>query len=219
LEIRAFLKEHGNDHYVKSIRVFFGKFLGRPNLINTFKVPQCAFKPKHVPSKNDLRLFFDELVTLKEKVIFLLLASSGLRFHEVMELRRCDVDVETNMIKPRIDGSRTKRSWVGFFNLETRKLLIQYLKDKVSDEPLFSNAKKPGKIKVFKKARKKFPKITPKTLREWFCSEMGSLGVPDRYVDGFCGRTPKSVLARHYTDYAPKKLKEIYDKANLRVIF
>jgi hypothetical protein len=29
------------------------------------------------------------------------------------------------------------------------------------------------------------------------------------YVDVFGGCTPKPVLARHYTDYSPRKLKEI----------
>jgi hypothetical protein len=47
---------------------------------------------------------------------------------------------------------------------------------------------------------------------------MGSLGVSDWYIDAFCGRTPKSVLARHYTDYNPKRLKVIYEKANLKVL-
>jgi intergrase/recombinase len=47
---------------------------------------------------------------------------------------------------------------------------------------------------------------------------MGRLSVPDRFVDAFCGRVPKSILARHYTDFSPEKLKEIYDKANLRVL-
>jgi len=45
-----------------------------------------------------------------------------------------------------------------------------------------------------------------------------SLGVLDRYVDAFCGRVPISVLARHYTDYSPEKLKEIYDKAGLKAL-
>ena len=48
--------------------------------------------------------------------------------------------------------------------------------------------------------------------------EMGQLGVPDRFIDAFCGRTPKSVLARHYSDYSPERLKLIYDKANLNVL-
>jgi intergrase/recombinase len=47
---------------------------------------------------------------------------------------------------------------------------------------------------------------------------MGRLRVPDRYVDAFCGRVPRSVLARHYTDFSPEKLKEIYEKANLKVL-
>ena len=59
--------------------------------------------------------------------------------------------------------------------------------------------------------------LAVKRLREWFCCEMGNLRVSDRYIDAFCGRTPKSVLARHYTDYSPERLKRIYDKANLKV--
>lgn len=46
----------------------------------------------------------------------------------------------------------------------------------------------------------------------------GRLVVPDRHVDAFCGRVPKSVLARHYTDFSPERLKEIYEKANLKVL-
>ena len=48
--------------------------------------------------------------------------------------------------------------------------------------------------------------------------EMGQLGVPDRFIDAFCGRSPKSVLARHYSDYSPERLKLIYDKAKLKVL-
>ena len=47
---------------------------------------------------------------------------------------------------------------------------------------------------------------------------MGNLGVSDRYIDAFCGRMPKSVLARHYTDYNPGRLKRIYERANLKVL-
>jgi intergrase/recombinase len=44
---------------------------------------------------------------------------------------------------------------------------------------------------------------------------MMRLGVSETYVDAFCGRVPKSVLARHYTDFSPKRLEDIYEKANL----
>lgn len=47
---------------------------------------------------------------------------------------------------------------------------------------------------------------------------MAKLGVQDRYVDAFCGRVPRSILARHYADYSPERLREIYEEANLRLL-
>ncbi len=47
---------------------------------------------------------------------------------------------------------------------------------------------------------------------------MGKLGVSDCNIYAFCGRTPKSVLAWHYTDYSPERLKKIYDDADLKVL-
>jgi len=32
------------------------------------------------------------------------------------------------------------------------------------------------------------------------------------------GKAPKSVLARHYTDYNPERLRIIYEEANLKVL-
>jgi intergrase/recombinase len=74
-------------------------------------------------------------------------------------------------------------------------------------------------IKMWKDARAKTGlNITPQRLREWFCSEMASRGVSDSYIDAFCGRVPKSVLARHYSDFSPERLREIYERAKL-IIF
>ena len=47
---------------------------------------------------------------------------------------------------------------------------------------------------------------------------MGEKGMADRYVDAFCGRVPKSILARHYTDYSPVKLGVIYEKARIQIL-
>jgi len=46
---------------------------------------------------------------------------------------------------------------------------------------------------------------------------MVSKGVSDSYVDSFCGRIPRSILAKHYLDYSPERMKKIYDKANLKI--
>jgi len=74
-------------------------------------------------------------------------------------------------------------------------------------------------VELWKVARTKTGiDITPQKLRQWFWSEMLSLGVSETHVDAFCGRVPKSVLARHYTDFSPEKLEEIYEKAGLRML-
>ena len=73
-------------------------------------------------------------------------------------------------------------------------------------------------VELWKSAREKTCiDITPQKLRQWFCSEMLRLGVSETYVDAFCGRVPKSVLARHYTDFSPEKLEEIYERANIKI--
>ena len=43
-------------------------------------------------------------------------------------------------------------------------------------------------------------KVTVQMLRRWFASEMSRLGVDGEYIDAFCGRTPTSVLEKHYLD-------------------
>ena len=74
-------------------------------------------------------------------------------------------------------------------------------------------------VEFWKSARNKTGiDITPQKLRQWFCSEMLRLGISETYIDAFCGRVPKSVLARHYTDFSPQKLEEIYEKANIKIL-
>lgn len=44
---------------------------------------------------------------------------------------------------------------------------------------------------------------------------LGESQVPDRYVDIFQGRAPRTVLAKHYTGKGLTRLKHIYKKADL----
>jgi intergrase/recombinase len=46
---------------------------------------------------------------------------------------------------------------------------------------------------------------------------LGELMVPDRFVDVFQGRAPRSVLAKHYTGKGLERLKRIYNNAGLQV--
>ena len=145
-----------------------------------------------------------------------------MRKNEIIFLKLEDLDLDKRMIIPALQTGYTKRSWIGFFNEEAKDVLVAYL-DKCRENPQFFR-----KVRVFNPSKnptmwnvareKTGLQITPKVLRDWFCCQMGELSVPDRYIDEFCGRIPKSVLARHYTDYSPERLKRIYDKAKLTIL-
>jgi len=207
---------------VKSLRRFVRDFLGRPELMKTFKLPYIPFKLKELPSKEKVKQGFQALRTKKQKLIYLLYAVTGLRQGELKNLKISDVDLEKRSIKARHDSS-TKRSFCTFWNEEADKLLRPYLKKygpKIKEENgrliRFSDTSLTRMAELIEK--KVGMRITPRILRSWFCSEMLSKGVQEVYIDAFCGRVPKSVLARHYTDFSPERLKEIYDKANLKVL-
>ena len=161
-----------------------------------------------------MRLFYDAIELDIGKALFLFYATSGLRQKEVLSLTRKDVDFSKRMVTPNYHSGSTKHSYVSFYNEETEALL----KNVMGYDKVFPISEREYR-KIWKVAKNKTGiRITPQMLCDWFCEEMGRLGVSDRYIDAFCGRTPKSVLARHYSDYSPEKLKQIYEKASIRVL-
>lgn len=124
------------------------------------------------------------------------------------------------MITPNNHLGKTKKSWVSFYNQEAEIVFNEYLAaKKTSRSKRLFPMQRDENVELWKISQDKAGiNITPQKLRQWFCSEMLRLGVSETYVDAFCGRVPKSVLARHYTDFSPEKLIEIYKKAGLKVL-
>jgi len=192
---------------IKFVRVFYGKYF-KVDWAKEFKLPPKKYMIRCVPSREQLIIFYCKLPNEKAKTLFLMYASSGLRLKELL---KGQIYPESRTVIPAQHEGRTKNSYISFFNEEARE---QYLKSNG-----WGNTTQMTVSRWFMIASKMCEvKITPQILREWFCNEMGRLGVPDRYVDAFCGRVPSSVLARHYTDYSPERLKEIYDKTGLKVL-
>jgi integrase len=197
------------------------------SLMKSFEFPNITQEPTIVHSKTELRAFFHALPIFGERrrnpqpkyhALFLLLSSSGLRLNEVLTLHREDIDFQQRMLIPRHshETNTTKKSWVSFYSPECDQYL-RWLKNSKTEPPLFphyANIKK-----AFAKATLTTGiKISAQPLRKWFCSEMGRLNVPDRYINALCGRTAKTVLERYYSDFSPERLREIYEKAGLRVL-
>ena len=151
--------------------------------------------------------------------LFVGFARTGLRHNELQDIQLPQIDQDKRSVMPN-HRSATKRSFISFYNREFEAILEPWLAKrcfKHSDK--FFSVSGGSKSVLFTIAQKKTGlRITPKSLRFWFSNEMARLGVQDRFIDAFQGRIPRSVLARHYTDYSQENLKKIYDKAKLKVL-
>jgi len=222
-QLRDFLasieNESTRDNYIKAMRAYFRDFLGS-DVASTFKLSCPDLAPAWCPSKKMVQEFYYALESEKERALYLMYATSGLRRGEVLSLSMNDFDLESRTIFP-TKSSSTKRTWYTFFNEECQSALREYLKtrrDLMRSNRLFVISSE-NYYAMFKLARERTGlNITPKVLRFWFANEMARLGVPDRFIDAFQGRIPRSILARHYTDYSLENLKAIYDKAGLKVL-
>jgi integrase len=226
-DLRNYMLENYSDsppnsrsNIIRGFRCFYRSFLGSP-ITDSFRYPRAPFIPKEAPSTEKMRLFYDALTKPVHKLMFLLLATSGLREMEILSLRYEDLDISRRAIIPKNHEGSTKKSWCSFYSPECDQLLQDHLAFKKTwqgDEQLFHLLPQ-GLRHVFEKASRKCEfKIKPKDLRDWFADKMGSLGVQDRYVDAFQGRAPKSILARHYSDFRVDKMKIVYESANLRLM-
>jgi integrase len=203
------------EHALNALRRYFRDYYHRDDLIQDFKQPYRPFKPRSIPTKDEIRDFYELLSTDKMRAYYLITATSGLRKSEILSLKYSDIDFKNRMIIPKTRSS-SKHTWISFYNEEAEEVIQEYLDGKTEGK-IFPWGSTQWRRQWNQVKENSEIWITSKMLRMWFCSEMSTLGVSDRYVDAFCGRTPKSVLSRHYTDFNRKRLKEIYDKANLKI--
>jgi len=224
-DVREFLSRYnGKSPYtyanaLKAMKIFVGDFLKKKNIVESFRFPSIPYKMKKIPSREELDRFYSKLRTIKEKAIFKMFLTTGLRKSELLEIKMGDIDFEKRMIRPS-KSTRTKTQGLTFYTPEAELELKRHLSTRKGLTPE-SKVFDIGRAKLgdtfIRVSRASGIHLTPQMLREWFCSEMLSKGVQEVYVDAFCGRVPKSVLARHYTDFSPERLKEIYDKAQIKV--
>ena len=129
-----------------------------------------------------------------------------------------DVDFEMRCVKAK-HNARTKRAGVTFYNRECEEYLKKYLASRKDDNPRLFRIGYRQFNQIWKKASQAADsKIRPQVMRKWHSTVLGELMVPDRFVDVFQGRAPKSVLAKHYTGIGQERLKRVYDEVNRGVL-
>jgi len=218
-------KEKCKPDYVSNIiSAFKAYFRGYKGLsfMDGYKHPSSPLRMKEEIKPNEVKQFIEAIDDLGVKCVALFLATSGLRRGEVLGLKKNDVDRNLRCIIPNCHSGETKYSGITFYNKEAESCLLEYEKNQTRREKI-SDRLLPVRYERFfyawKRAREKLGiYLKPKDMRDFFSQEMGKAFVPDRYIDVFQGRAPKNVLAKHYNPRGTKMLKEIYDKANLKVL-
>jgi integrase len=172
------------------------------------------FKEEVEPSK--VSRFIEAIDDLTVKCMAILLANSGLRKSEVWNLRKGEVNRELRCIIPNSHYGETKQSGISFYNEEAESILEEYLKQKFTSKEdrlfIIGHARF---LRIWNKAREASGVcLKPKDLRDFFSQEMGKALIPDRFIDIFQGRSPRNVLAKHYTPQGMRLLREIYYKAS-----
>ena len=202
---------------IGALRVFFREFCDR-EVMEAFTLPSSRTAPTDVPSKGDLQTFYEAIENPKYEALFLFAATSGLRSGELLGLTMGDIDEAKRMIVPEKESS-TKQTWVTFYNEEAEQAFKRFKPDRdPDDERVFQTVKQPASRKFRQISEATGVKVTVQMLRRWFATEMSRCGVDAKYIDAFCGRTKSSVLEKHYLDYSPEHLKEIYDEAGITVL-
>jgi len=129
-----------------------------------------------------------------------------------------DIDEDKRMLV--LDKvSSTKETWQTFYDHEAVEAFEQSREEReLGDDRVFQTTKQPLNRKFRHVSEEAGVKFTVQRLRRWFATEMSRCGVDAKYIDAFGGRTPSSVLEKHYLDYSPDSLKDIYDEAGLTVL-
>ena len=204
---------------ITSLRRFIRDFLGVGDLIESFKMaPVDEAEPTDV-TLEQVRAGFYAQSDLRSKAIYLFIATTGLRKGEVLSLLKENIDFERRAVRPN-HFTRSKRSGVTFYNQEAEELLLKYLESRKDRDPkVFVISDRQWRL-IWKRASDTAGvKITAQVLRMWFSTEMGERGVPDRYVDIFQGRAPRTVIAKHYTGKGLERLGRIYERARLKILY
>ncbi len=208
--------EDWKSNQLKALRRYIRDFLKLGNWINEFRFSKrkAKIKKEDIPTDEQIA-YFCSLLLYPVMMIFLILLTSGLRVGEVLKLRKDDIDFETNMIDASgIHKGETKSSWISFITDQTAEYLESYMGTQLSDldnTKLFDVSYNTVQEAFKRVSYKTGIFIKPHLLRTIFSEKCSESEIDGKYIDAFCGRTPKKVLDANYTVYSPKSLREQYD--------
>lgn len=160
---------------------------------------------------------------LRNKTIFTILYSSGLRISELLNLKFNDIDFETRTMRIRGKGDKDR---IVLFDDKALNMILEYNKLRNPDNPLLIYNKNGEKlssryvemlIKKYAKHAGITKKVTPHILRHSFATHLLKHGVDIRIIQQLLGHASLSTT-QIYTSVDMETVKDIYDNARSQEI-
>lgn len=229
------LKKSSLARKVSSIKVFF-RFMKKKGYIdeNTALVIKNPKAEKHLPkfyTIDEMFHFLDFLprdgwLNARNRAIFELMYSAGMRAQEALGVNVNDIHLEGMWVKVRGKGGKER---VLPFGEKAKQAIEEYLslrqnKQKTSGkDPLFVNAQGTrlsyrGLLKIMKKHQLKarlFKDLALHGIRHSFATHMLDSGADLRSIQELLGHSKLSTTQK-YTHVSMDKLMEVYDKSHPR---
>jgi len=229
------LKKSSLSRKVSSIKVFF-KFMKRKGYIeeNTALVIKNPRIEKHLPkfyTIDEIFHFLDFLpkdgwLNMRNKAIFELMYSAGMRAQEALDVNMNDIHLDGMWVKVKGKGGKERILPFGEKAKHAIEEYLPYRKQKskaTGKSPLFVNASGirlsyRGLLKIMKKHQLKahlFKDLALHGIRHSFATHMLDSGADLRTIQELLGHSKLSTTQK-YTHVSMDKLMEIYDKSHPR---
>jgi integrase/recombinase XerC len=229
------LKKSSLSRKVSSIKVFF-KFMKKRGYIeeNTALVIKSPKMEKHLPkfyTIDEMFHFLDYLpkegwLNMRNRAIFELMYSAGMRAQEVLNIDREDLHLEGMWVKVKGKGGKER---IAPFGEKAKEAIENYLQGvkgapkRASVKPLFVNVQGNrlsyrGLLKIMKKHQLNvhlFKDLSLHGIRHSFATHMLDAGADLRSIQELLGHSKLSTTQK-YTHVSMDKLMETYDKSHPR---
>ncbi len=213
------VSESFQNQSINAIKFFYEKVLG--GIKQTFYIDRPR-KSKYLPtvlSQQETILLLQGIKNLKHKTIVTIIYSAGLRISELINLRKSDIDYDTNRIHIR-EAKGKKDRYVPLAE-RTKQLLLIYLKNYNPEIFVVEGARggkySPSSIQKFlhKYVREQgiAKHVTPHTLRHSFATHLLENGIDLRYIQHILGHSSSKTteIYTHITQVGTDLIKNPLD--------
>ncbi|PLJ77832.1 site-specific tyrosine recombinase/integron integrase [Infirmifilum sp. SLHALR2] len=195
----------------------FLEFVGKEDALRGFELPKREKKLPRYLEPEEVKRMVEQADNIRDKLIVMLLFTTGLRVAELVNIRKTDIDLERRTV--RVKGKGAKERYV-YFPQSVAELLAAYLSSNDS-EWLFPSSKDPSSHihyttveRVLKRLARKAGlsrKVTPHLLRHTFATLSLASGLDVREIQELLGHSNLNTT-QVYAHVSRERLRKDYER-------